>query len=50
MQETAIVLTSGGLDSTTCLAVAHAAGHRLVALSFDYGQRHAVELKAAARV
>ncbi len=50
MTSTAVVLTSGGLDSTTCMAVAHDAGHRLVALSFDYGQRHRVELDAAARV
>lgn len=50
MPETAVVLASGGLDSTTCMAVAAAAGHRIVALSFDYGQRHAIELAAARRV
>lgn len=50
MTSTAVVLVSGGLDSTTCMAVARDAGHRLVALSFDYGQRHRVELEAAARV
>lgn len=46
----AIVLLSGGMDSATCLAVARAAGFRCHALSFRYGQRHAVELEAAARV
>ena len=44
----AIVLTSGGLDSTTCLAVARADGFSPVySLSFDYGQRHRHELDAA---
>ena len=46
----AVVLLSGGLDSATALAMAVAAGYRCHALSFDYRQRHAVELKAAARV
>lgn len=45
----ALVLLSGGLDSTTVLAIAAAAGHPLYALSFAYGQRHAVELACAAR-
>src|SRR5690606_11269954 len=45
----AVVLLSGGLDSTTALAIAAAAGHPLHALSFAYGQRHAVELACAAR-
>ena len=40
----------GGLDSTTCLALAREQGFSCHALSFDYGQRHAVELKAAALV
>ncbi len=44
-----MVLTSGGLDSTTLLALAHAEGRRIHALSFRYGQRHAVELQCAAR-
>jgi 7-cyano-7-deazaguanine synthase len=44
------VLVSGGLDSATTLAIACARGHRCHALSFDYGQRHAVELEAARRV
>src|SRR3954470_8044129 len=46
----AIVLLSGGLDSATALAMTRAAGRRCHALSFRYGQRHAVELTAAARV
>ncbi|MCC6263470.1 MAG: 7-cyano-7-deazaguanine synthase QueC [Bryobacterales bacterium] len=46
----AICLLSGGLDSTTCLAVALEEGFACYALSFDYGQRHRVELDAAARV
>jgi 7-cyano-7-deazaguanine synthase len=47
---TAVVLVSGGLDSATTLAIARERGHRCLALSFDYGQRHAVELEAARRV
>jgi len=43
----ALILLSGGLDSTTCLAVAKEKGFDLVALSFDYGQRHRQELEAA---
>jgi 7-cyano-7-deazaguanine synthase len=46
----AIVLLSGGIDSATALAMTLAAGRRCQALSFRYGQRHAVELAAAARV
>jgi len=47
----AIVLTSGGLDSTTCLAVAKAEGFApLYSMTFDYGQRHRHELEAAARI
>ncbi len=46
----AVVLLSGGLDSATCLALAQAEGYATHALSFRYGQRHAVELKAAERV
>lgn len=46
----AVVLLSGGLDSTTVLAMARAEGYRCYALSFDYGQRHEVELHAARRV
>ncbi len=43
----AVVLLSGGLDSTTCLAIARAEGFEVLALSFDYGQRSSSELKAA---
>jgi len=46
----AVLLLSGGLDSTTTLAVAKAEGHEIHALSFRYGQRHQHELEAAARV
>jgi 7-cyano-7-deazaguanine synthase len=46
----AVCLLSGGLDSATCLAVARRDGFECYALSFDYGQRHKVELEAAARV
>ena len=46
----AVVLVSGGLDSATVLAIARDRGHRCHALSFDYGQRHRVELDAAHRV
>jgi 7-cyano-7-deazaguanine synthase len=48
--EPAIVLLSGGLDSTTTLAIAKADGFAPIALSFEYGQRHAVELDGARRV
>ena len=43
-------MLSGGLDSSTCLALARRDGFTCYALSFDYGQRHEVELQAAARV
>jgi len=46
----AVVLLSGGLDSATCLAIARSEGYACHALSFAYGQRHAVELAAAGRV
>lgn len=46
----AVVLLSGGLDSTTTLAVAKAQGFEVYALSVDYGQRHRVELERADRV
>ncbi|MBV9759184.1 MAG: 7-cyano-7-deazaguanine synthase QueC [Acidobacteriaceae bacterium] len=43
----AVCLLSGGLDSATCLAIARRAGYECYCLSFDYGQRHRVELEAA---
>lgn len=46
----AVILLSGGLDSATCLAIAKADGFEPYALSFRYGQRHSVELEAAACV
>ena len=46
----AVVLLSGGLDSTTTMAVAGSQGFRLFALSFRYGQRHSIELESAVRV
>ena len=49
-QEAAIVLLSGGLDSATVLALARSEGYACHCLSFDYGQKHAAELQAAAQV
>lgn len=46
----AICLLSGGLDSSTCLGVARRDGFDCYALTFDYGQRHRIELESAARV
>jgi 7-cyano-7-deazaguanine synthase len=46
----AVVLLSGGIDSTTTLAMAIAEGNEAYALSFDYGQRHQIETEAARRV
>lgn len=46
----AVVLLSGGLDSTTTLAIARAGGFEVFALSVDYGQRHRVELERAAAI
>lgn len=48
-QRKAVVLISGGLDSTTVLAIARDQGYRCFTLSFDYGQRHRSELFAAER-
>ncbi|MDO8958883.1 MAG: 7-cyano-7-deazaguanine synthase QueC [Rhodocyclaceae bacterium] len=50
IQKRAVVLLSGGLDSATCLGLARAEGFACHCLSVDYGQRHAAELTAAARV
>lgn len=46
----AVVLLSGGIDSTTTLAIAKDLGFEIYALSFRYGQRHSIELKAAKRI
>lgn len=46
----AIILSSGGLDSTTVMAIAREQGFDLYSLSFDYGQRHAFELTAARQI
>lgn len=50
MTKKAVVLLSGGLDSVTVLALAKSEGYECHALSFDYGQRHQVELAAAERL
>jgi 7-cyano-7-deazaguanine synthase len=46
----AVVLLSGGIDSSTTLAIARAEGYEAYALSFEYGQRHQIETQAARRV
>lgn len=46
----AVVLLSGGVDSTTCLAIAKSQGYSCYALSFDYGQKHKAELNAAKNI
>lgn len=46
----AVVLLSGGLDSTTTLAIARSEGYELYALTFRYGQRHEIEIEAARRI
>lgn len=48
-QKKAVVLVSGGLDSTTVLAIARSQGYACYTISFDYGQRHRAELLAASR-
>lgn len=50
MARKAVVLLSGGLDSTTTLAVAVSEGYEAYTLSFDYGQRHSVELERAEEI
>ena len=49
-QPNAVVLLSGGLDSTTCLSIAKRDGFAINALSFSYGQRHSAEVDAARRI
>lgn len=46
----AVILSSGGLDSTTVMAMAKAEGFEIYSLSFQYGQRHACELEAAKKI
>lgn len=50
IENKAVVLISGGVDSTTCIAIAGREGYEVFAVSFDYGQRHRAELEAAKRV
>lgn len=50
MNKKAVVLLSGGLDSATCLAIAKAEGFEPHALTFDYGQRHNIELECARNI
>jgi len=50
MRKKAVVLSSGGLDSTTAMAIAKAEGYEIYSLTFNYGQRHSLELIAAKRV
>lgn len=50
MNKKAIILFSGGLDSTTCLAIAQSRGFDCYALSFSYGQKHSSELEAAKNI
>jgi 7-cyano-7-deazaguanine synthase len=50
IKKKSIVLFSGGMDSTTCLAFAKSQGFKVYALSFDYGQRHIAELTAAQKI
>ncbi len=49
-EKKAVVLLSGGIDSATCLAYARSKGYECHALSFDYGQRHRIELKCAKKI
>ncbi len=49
-KQKAVVLLSGGMDSTTTLAIAQSRGFDLYALTFRYGQRHAVEIEAARKI
>ncbi len=50
LKKKAVVLLSGGLDSTTALAIALAEGFEVYAMSFQYGQRHAIEIASARRI
>ncbi|MGA2506073.1 MAG: 7-cyano-7-deazaguanine synthase QueC [Chitinispirillaceae bacterium] len=50
MMKEAIILLSGGIDSATCAAIAKNEGYQLFAMSFSYGQRHSMELRAAKKI
>ena len=50
LNQKAVILSSGGIDSTTVMAMARAEGYDIYSLSFHYGQRHAFELEAAKRL
>ncbi|MHB1947647.1 MAG: 7-cyano-7-deazaguanine synthase QueC [Gammaproteobacteria bacterium] len=50
MSKKAVILLSGGLDSTTCLAIAKQEGFECYALSFNFGQKHNIELESAKRI
>ncbi len=50
VRKKAVVLLSGGVDSTTCLALAVQEGYEVYALTVDYGQRHRLEIESAVRV
>jgi 7-cyano-7-deazaguanine synthase len=47
-EKRAVVLLSGGMDSSTCLAIASSEGYDCYSIAFDYGQRHSIELKMSA--
>ncbi|MBR2427857.1 MAG: 7-cyano-7-deazaguanine synthase QueC [Lentisphaeria bacterium] len=49
-KQKAVILLSGGLDSATCLAIAQSEGYDVYGVTFDYGQRHNIELDAAKRI
>jgi 7-cyano-7-deazaguanine synthase len=49
-KDKAVVLLSGGLDSTTALAIAQSKGYRTFAISFNYSQRHSIEIESAIKV
>lgn len=50
IEKKAVVILSGGLDSTTCMGIAKDHGYELYPITFDYGQRHRIELKNARSV
>ena len=50
LKKKAVILLSGGLDSTTCMAIAKKLGYALYAISFSYGQKHSIELRAAKKI